>query len=255
MLKHYHFTQLSSHAKVYHAISHKSSLYPYEFSLALHTGEEEKEIIDNRKVLEKSLNKTSPIPLAFIVAKQTHSANIKVIKERKSKGWTSQKDAIENCDALITNIPHLVLTILTADCVPILLYDKKKDIIAIIHAGWKGTEAHITKKTIQKMQEVFHANPKDIQASIAPSIGKCCYEVGKEVAKHFFAYPHSYSKKGQKYKLDLPYLNQKQLIEAGLVNENIELSHICTSCEVERFFSYRKEKGCSGRFMSLIVLR
>lgn len=254
MLEFYYFKQLSMHSKVSHAITTKSSTFPYSFNLALHTKEDPKDIIKNRKALAKTLEISNNTSLKFIVANQTHSENIKVISHAQSQGWEKPNDAIENCDALITNLPHLVLTILTADCVPILLYDTQKDIIAIIHAGWKGTEAKITKKTIAKMQEVFESNPKDILASIAPAIGKCCYEVGFDVGKYFIDKPKSYTKKDNKYMLDLPYLNQEQLLDSGIDKEHIEMSDICTSCEVQRFFSYRKEKGCTGRFMSLIVL-
>jgi len=254
MLDYYHFKHLSKYPKVYHAITTKVPTLPYAFSLALHTGEAEKGIIKNRKLLEKSLQITNDKPLCFIVANQTHSANINVMKVHESRGWHTRDDAIENCDALISNIPNLVLSILTADCVPILLYDPCTQGIAIIHAGWKGTEAHITQKTVQKMQEVFDSNPKDILASIAPAIGKCCYEVGEDVARHFLDSPKSYSKYLDKYMLDLPYLNQKQLLQAGILSQNIEMSNICTACEVERFFSYRKEQGCTGRFMSVIAL-
>ena len=104
------------------------------------------------------------------------------------------------------------------------------------------------------MTEVFGSNPKDIMAGIAPSIGSCCYEVEEDVAGHFFESPEAFTKQGEKYMLNLPYLNQKQLLDAGVEESNIEMSNICTACEVERFFSYRKEKGCSGRFMSMIGL-
>ena len=254
MLDLYHFKKLPTYAKVTHAVSTKSSAFPYHFSLALHTGESPKDIIGNRKILKESLKIPHTKTVKFIVANQTHSANIQVIQENKSRGWESKEDAIENCDALITDVKYLILTILTADCVPILLYDKEKQVIAIIHAGWKGTEAQITKKTIQKMQKVFKSNPKEILASIAPSIGRCCYEVELDVAKHFLHIPQSYTQKANKYMLDLPMLNQKQLLDSGIEKDHIEMSDICTSCEVERFFSYRKEKGCTGRFMSLIGL-
>jgi YfiH family protein len=188
------------------------------------------------------------------VANQTHSDHIKVIKQQESKGWESLEDAIEDCDALITDIEDVVLSILTADCVPILLYDKNKKVVAAIHAGWKGTQAQIVAKTLQKMTEVFSSNPKDILAGIAPSIGSCCYYVGEDVAGHFFETPDAFKKQDEKYMLNLPYLNQQQLVSAGVEEANIEMSNICTACEVERFFSYRKEKGCSGRFMSMIGL-
>jgi YfiH family protein len=148
-----------------------------------------------------------------------------------------------------------MLTIMTADCVPILHFDTKQKVVAVIHAGWKGTEQEIALKTVEKMKESFNSNPKDIMAGIAPSIGKCCYEVDWNVAKHFEHIENSYEDKGEKQMLDLPYINRKQLLHAGLKKGNIEMSNVCTACEVGNYFSYRKEQGCSGRFMSIIGLK
>ena len=252
MLDFYRFEHLQKYPELLHAVTTKSSDLPYRFSLALHTGEESAKIITNRKKLSKLFNTNKG--LHYIVANQTHSDHIKVIQKQENKGWESLEDAIEDCDALITDAEGVVLSILTADCVPVLLYDKKKKVVAAIHAGWKGTQAHIVTKTVQKMTDVFGSNPKDIQAGIAPSIGSCCYEVGEDVAGHFFETPEAFTKQGEKYMLNLPYLNKEQLLSAGVSESNIEMSDICTACEVERFFSYRKEKGCSGRFMSMIGL-
>ena len=253
MLDFYRFEHFKKYPEVLHTVTTKSSDLPYAFSLALHTGEETAKIIANRKKLSKLLNTNKE--LHYIVANQTHSDHIKIIQKQESKGWESLENAIENCDALITDMEGVVLSILTADCVPVLLYDKKKKVVAAIHAGWKGTQAQIVAKTIQKMTEVFDSNPKDILAGIAPSIGSCCYEVGEDVAGHFFETPEAFTKQGDKYMLNLPYLNQQQLLDAGIEKANIEMSNICTACEVERFFSYRKEKGCSGRFMSIIGIK
>ncbi len=190
----------------------------------------------------------------FIVANQTHSDNISIIHKVHERGWNSLEDAIENCDALITNQSNIMLTILTADCVPILLFDPKQRVIAAIHAGWKGTQQQIASKTVEKMQKEFDCNPKDIRAGVAPSIGKCCYEVDWNVAKHFETIENAYDNKGEKQMLDLPHINKVQLLEAGLLKEYIEMSDACTACEVDDYFSYRKEGGCSGRFMSMIGL-
>jgi len=252
MLDFYRFDHLQKYPELLHVVTTKSSDLPYAFSLALHTGEESAMIIANRKRLSKLLNTDQE--LHYIVANQTHSDHIKIIQKEESKGWESLEDAIEDCDALITDVEGVVLSILTADCVPVLLFDTKKKVVASIHAGWKGTQAHIVAKTVQKMTDFFGSNPKDILAGIAPSIGSCCYEVGEDVAGHFFETPEAFTKQGEKYMLNLPYLNQQQLLDAGIEEANIEMSQICTACEVERFFSYRKEKGCSGRFMSMIGL-
>jgi len=253
VLDFYRFENLREYPSLLHAVSQKSVAYPFAFSLALHTGEEPEKIISNRTLLSETLG--SKNTLHYVVANQTHSDNIKIITELENRGWKESIDAVENCDALITNLPNLILTILTADCVPILLYDTKKKVVAAVHAGWKGTKAEIVKKTVKKMQSEFGCEAKDIVAGIAPSIGACCYEVGEDVAEHFFHLPKSFKKKDDKYMLDLPYINQQQLLNAGLKGENIEMSHICTACEVTQYFSYRKEKGCSGRFMSMIGLK
>lgn len=253
MLDFYRFDHLEKYPELIHAVSTKSSDLPYDFSMALHTGEESNKIIANRKKVSQILNTQKE--LHYIVANQTHSDHIKVIQKQESKGWESLEDAIEDCDALITNVEGVMLTILTADCVPVLLYDTKKNVVAAIHAGWKGTQAQIVSKTVKKMVDIFGSNPQEILAGIAPSIGPCCYEVGDDVAKHFFETPEAFTKQGDKYMLNLPYLNQKQLLDSGLREANIMMSHICTACDIERFFSYRKEQGCSGRFMSMIGLK
>jgi len=246
----YTFKNLSKEKNCIHLVTQKESTQPYLFSLALHTNENPSEIIKNRDFFSKKFPN-----MHFIVANQTHSANIEIITKQDTQGWISLESAIEECDALITNQKNIMLTILTADCVPILLFDKKQNVIAVVHAGWKGTEKRIVYKTIDKMKEIFDSNPKDILASIAPSIGKCCYEVDWNVAKHFKNIENAYENRGEKKMLDLPYINKLQLLQAGLDEHHIELSNICTACEVEKYFSYRKEKGCSGRFMSMISLK
>jgi len=253
MIDFYRFASFGKYESLIHAVTKRSELYPYDFSLALHTGEEKREIIHNREVLAKQLNADENVH--FIVANQTHSDHIKVIEKSETKGWKSLGDAIEDCDALITQEKDVVLTVLTADCVPVLLYDPRNEVVAAVHAGWKGTEAEIVSKTVLKMQERFGCRAEDMIAAVAPSIGRCCYEVGEDVAKHFFEFPESYTVKGEKYMLDLPYINKSQLLKAGLSEENIEMSAVCTACEVGDYFSYRKEQGCSGRFMSLIGMK
>ena len=252
MLDFYRFRYFEKSPQLLHAVTTKSTAFPYDFSLALHTGENPKDIITNRKVLAHTMETDKK--LHFIVANQTHSDNIYLIGKEQNKGWEGLSDAVEACDALITDVPNVILTILTADCVPILLFDCKKRVVAAIHAGWRGTVAKITQKTVEKMKTVYGSNTEDIYAGIAPSIGQCCYEVGEDVAQHFTTIPHTYKSKENKYMLDLPTINKQQLLACGLKEEHIEMSNICTACEVERFFSYRKEQGCSGRFMSMIGL-
>ena len=252
MIDFYQFKMLSDQPKCIHAVTTKNLSEPCKLSLALHTGEEVQSIMANRNKISARLSMEDTFH--FIVANQTHSDHIVIITEEETKGWKGLEDAVEDCDALISNKKGVILSILTADCVPVLLYDKEKEIVAAIHAGWKGTESKIVAKTVEKMLNLFDSDPKDIIAGIAPSIGRCCYEVGEDVAKHFLNEPGSFDVRGEKYMLDLPLINKKQLLDTGILEEHIEMSGICTACEVEKFFSYRKEQGCSGRFMSMIGL-
>lgn len=244
------FNIFSNHDILHHLVSKKNHSREYSFSLALHTDEEPAKILQNRAIIEAEFPN-----MKFIVAHQTHSSNIEIIKELKTQGWESQSSVVKDCDALITDKKGVMLTILTADCVPVLLFDPIQKVVGAVHAGWRGTAEDIVFKTVLKMQESFGSNPKDIIVGIAPSIGACCYEVGEDVAKHFFDHRDSFTQKGDKFMLDLPYINKIQLLKAGLIEENIEMSGICTTCEVDDYFSYRKEQGCSGRFMSMIGLK
>jgi len=249
----YQFSLLSKEKGLLHAVSKKEENSPYAFSMALHTGEDQEKIVENRRALAKQLSIDDNA--VFVVANQTHSDHITVIKKREIRGWEGLDDAVEDCDALITNLPDVILTILTADCVPILLYDPSKRVVAAVHAGWRGTKARIAAKTIQTMEKSFGSDPSDIIAGVAPAIGKCCYEVGDDVASHFGDNAEEMEQNGEKFMLDLPMINKKQMLEAGIAEDHIEMSDICTACETSQFFSYRKEKGCSGRFMSMIGLR
>lgn len=233
-------------------MSQKERGEAYSFSLALHTGEDAGEIVANRRNLARllSVDETS----VFVTANQIHSNHVCIIDKREMQGWERLEDAVEDCDALVTDRENVIVTILTADCVPILLYDPVKRVVAAVHAGWKGTEGEIVVKTIDAMKRRFGTDPSDILAGVAPAIGKCCYEVGEDVASHFSAYPDAIDRHGEKSMLDLSMINKGQMIAAGILEEHIEMSGICTACEVETFFSYRREQGCSGRFMSMIGL-
>ncbi len=243
------FKNLSKYPNCTHIITQKDNSQECGFSLALHTNENPKSILKNREAIQQKLPNRE-----FIVADQTHSDHIQIIKTSHEQGWRELSTAIEDCDALITDQKGIMLTILTADCVPILLFDPKREIVSAVHAGWNGTYKKILYKTVKKMIDEFDCNPKNIIAGIAPSISRCCYEVGEDVARYFFDDELAFDIVGDKYMLDLPYINQQQLLQAGLNPKSIELSNICTACEVENYFSYRKENGCSGRFMSMIGL-
>ena len=197
---------------------------------------------NNRLLLSKELN------AKITTAKQIHSDNIQIIN--------SEQNYYEDTDALISNIPNTLLLMNFADCVPIILYSKKDNTGAIVHAGWRGTEKEIVSKTILKMKNQLNINPKDITALIGPAIGKCCFETDKEVFEKLVKEKKEtkfYEQRGQKYHIDLKLINKTQLINSGVVN--IDICDYCTCCMSDIFFSYRKENGITARHSAVIKIK
>lgn len=166
-----------------------------------------------------------------------------------------------NIDGLVTDKSGISLSLRFADCTPIFLYDKVKNVIGNIHSGWRGTVQKIGQKGVEKMIEEYGCNPKDIIACIGPAIGKCHFEVSEDVKEIFedtFSYlasPEKFIQKGKeegKYFVDTNYINEKLLKEIGLKKENIVQSNICTVCNKDYIHSYRAEKELSGRNTSII---
>lgn len=153
-------------------------------------------------------------------------------------------------DAVITNRKDVLIGVQTADCAPILLHDPGRHVIGAVHAGWRGTAEGILKKTIKMMEEKFYSLPSDIQVAIGPGIRWCCYNVGYEVmdvVKRSTGKGDYFTKKGEKYCLDLPAANKYQAVSMGILQENIWMSDECTFCLPGKYYSYRYAKGPTGR--------
>lgn len=169
-------------------------------------------------------------------------------------------------DGCITDTPNAPMMITTADCVPVIFYDPKKRAVGLAHAGWRGTLARICQKTVEAMSKNFSSDPGDLQVGIGPSIGPCCFEVGEDVADLFKAefagrdlvqeLPSSEVKGSSvpKFKVDLWGVNIAVLREAGVPLENIFSSRICSRCREDLCYSYRRDRGTTGRMASLVVL-
>ena len=163
-------------------------------------------------------------------------------------------------DALITNIPNVPLLIFTADCVPIAIIDKKNKAIGLAHAGWRGTYDEIAKKTIEKMKENYNTNSEDLVCMIGPSIGACCYEVSKDLVEKFnmnFTYSNEkfYTIEEDRYKLDLWKVNEYILKECGVKEDNIVNLNLCTSCNSDKFHSYRKHNQTLKRIGTILQIK
>ena len=195
-----------------------------------------------------------------VLSNQTHTTNIRVVTEDDAgKGIVCDRD-YDDVDGLITNVKGLTLVTQYADCVGLLFYDPKKQVIATSHAGWRGTVGMIGKKTVELMSEHFGCDPKDIKAGIAPSIGPCCFEVDKPVYDEFIKMKgidldRIIKDDGNgKYHIDLWETNRQTLILAGLNPENISVTDLCTKCLHDDFFSHRYTKGERGNLAALIAL-
>ncbi len=212
----------------------------------------------------------------LVQLKQVHSGIVHVVTHANDEPLTG--------DGLITDTPGLLLGIKTADCIPVLVVDKKKRAVGAFHAGWRGTAARIVEKGIGEMRRHYGSNPRDIQAAIGPGVHRCCYTVGEELvhafesqfayAKELFHEEYDFESLHNKYpmlflnqrapghgepatkiQLDLIEANRRQLLDAGVAEKNIFAFDDCTSCDTNRFFSHRAELGKTGRMMAAIGIK
>ena len=155
-------------------------------------------------------------------------------------------------DALTTAAPGVLLSVRTADCVPLLLVDEHVRAVAAVHAGWRGTVAGIAGKVAGELRRRFSSRPEDLHAAIGPGIGACCYEVGAEVAFRFQELFPERTDLGGKARIDLAEANRRQLIQAGVAAERIYTAALCTSCRLEEFHSWRRDHQTTGRMLSAV---
>lgn len=150
-------------------------------------------------------------------------------------------------DALLENAPGNLVAVKTADCIPILLVDEENRAIAAVHAGWRGTVRGIAQQAVRGMQAQFGASLANMYAAIGPGIGKCCYEVGADVAAQFGESAPSH--------IDLVDANRRQLAAAGVPDPRIYAARLCTKCGADDFHSYRRDKEQAGRMLSFIGIK
>ena len=195
---------------------------------------------------------------------QVHGIDVRVVhSEAEAKPKPGVPGDDEYCDALVSNTPKVLLTVKTADCVPVLIGDHVTRSFAAVHAGWRGTSSSIVKRAIEKLQSEFGARAKDIRAAIGPAANACCYEVGSEVISVFkerFTQANKLltTTREAHARIDLHQANRDQLIDSGISSDRIHIAPLCTMDRNDLFFSYRREKqklGRVGRLMSVIGTR
>lgn len=218
------------------------------------------EQIEYNRISYKKLCKSIGIDYNDIV--KTNQVHKDIIKKVDCKVNKNQPDffekAYEGTDGLVTNKKHLAICTTNADCIVLMLYDEKNQVIANVHSGWKGTIQKVASKTIDKMQELYNCEPKDIICCISPSIRKCHFEVDEDVknlfAKTFPKMKDEIEKRQKKWHIDTVKINEDMLIEKGLKKENIIDSKICTACNADKMHSYRGSNHTNGLEIGIIEL-
>ena len=236
---------------------HLSSL-----NLGFNLGDEREKVLENFRILG-SLFEAKPED--FVLTQQTHSVNVRHVgREDRGKGIFRERDYTD-VDALMTDEEGVILSAFSADCVPILFYDKGHRAIASCHSGWRGTHGRILARVIEAMQREFSSKPEEIYIAIGPSICKNCYEVSEDVGEAFLdAFPALREEtknvspiervSEEKFHIDLWELNRIIALEAFIPPENISISGYCTMERPDLFFSHRYsqgKRGVQGAFISL----
>lgn len=234
-------------------------------------------VVENRLRLAEAATGKRSTPV--VALRQFHS-NLVVIVDKRDAGREQPRKA----DGAITAEPGLLLAIQTADCIPVLVADRRKRVVAAFHAGWRGTVKRIVELGVGRMRLEFGCRPEDLIAAIGPGAAQCCYSVGEEVLSEFesqFSYARElvrevfdsdpvrtkypmlfltqrapgHSPIGPSLHLDLVEANRRQLMDAGLKGSSISTTGGCTNCHTELFFSHRGSRGHAGRMMSVIGIR
>jgi hypothetical protein len=245
-LKIIQFDNLKSHSYLAHAFSTRIggfSHHPYQsMNLGLTCGDDPQIVQNNR---DKYFNYLDIPQDLLVFPVQIHSDNIQIV---------NTPGIVNDCDALITQTTDLFLTIQTADCFPVFVFDPLTMTIAIIHSGWKSSAVNIAGKTIQKMKTEFGVDPSEVIAGIGPGVQTQNFQVDEPVYKQFKSKYFTPDGPGH-YKMDLQQVIFDQLIATGLSKYNIERNSDCTYEKHELYYSYRRDGQNSGRMMGVIGLR
>lgn len=194
-----------------------------------------------------------------IMTNQVHGTVIRTVGLGDRTANLYDREEYE-CDGLITNVPGLALTVFSADCIPVLLYDPVQKVIAAVHAGWRGTAGDIAGKAARQMCSDYGCRPGDILAAIGPGISQCCFETHADVPEAMtaalgdLAKPHIISLENGKFKVGLKEINAALLERAGLEPGHIEIAGDCTACLPEKYWSHRVTQGERGSQAAMLQL-
>lgn len=228
--------------------------YLSSLNIGTSRGDDPANVLENYRILGTALGFQ---PENLVLSRQIHSDIVRLVDENH-RGAGLFAPPLTGCDALITNTPGLALTVFTADCTPILLWDSRTGAVGAVHAGWRGTVQAIAARAVEAMEREFGSRPEDIHAAIGPNIGACHFETDRDVpdAIHaaFGSRMDGYIRPaGEKYYIDLKAVNAQILRDAGVTQ--LDISTECTVCQCQRFWSHRVTRGERGAQGAIIVCR
>ncbi len=227
-------------------------------NLSFSRGDDPEAVMENYRRVAETFGKTVD---DFVCTDQTHTTNVlRIGREHCGYGVTKEKPYTD-VDGLITNEPGVILSTFYADCVPLYFVDPVNKAIGLSHSGWRGTFGRMGQKTLDAMKEAFGTKPEDVYAAIGPSICQDCYEISEDVADYFYTeFPRHgneilINKGNGKFQLDLWKTNEIVLREAGVMQEHLAVTNICTCCNSEILFSHRASQGKRGNLAAFLMLK
>lgn len=257
----YRFETLSAGIDAFVSTRHGGvSQAPYDsLNLGLRVGDEAEKVIENRRLLFAAFG----LELKRSVwCRQIHADGVAVVGAADAgRGSTEEESIVKDADALVTAEPGLALCVTLADCVPVVIFDPESRVVGLAHAGWGGTVARISSRTVEVMRERFGCDPASLVAAVGPSIGAAGYEVGTDVIeKAGAAYGDQAAEilepsEDGKALFDLWAANRIDLEGAGLAGERIEICGVASDQHLEDFYSHRHEGGQTGRFITVVSIR
>ena len=222
-------------------------------NLGNHRGDDPENVTENYRRITEALGFT---PDRLVLTRQIHSDTVRTVTSRDRAGLDHR--SYPECDALITREPGVALMIFTADCTPILFHDPVTGAVGAAHAGWRGTALGIAEKTVREMEKQFGCDPRNIRAAIGPNIAGCCFETDRDVPDAMTAALGEAAlpfirQAGEKYYVNLKEINALFLARAGV--EHVEISHACTACRHDLFWSHRVTRGQRGSQGAIILCK
>lgn len=226
-------------------------------NFAFSRGDKAENVIENYKIFSDAVGFDYN---SLVTSSQDHNTYVRpVTKNECGIGIWREKDMM-SVDALITNEPNVTLVTHYADCTPLFFVDTVGKAIGLAHAGWRGTVGRIGEEVIKKMTTLYGTNPKDVVVAIGPAISKCCYEVDKDCAENFYNLKDLdnskfiFPKSDGKYMIDLLETNRQIVMKAGVKEENIVLSDLCTKCNSDLLWSHRATNGHRGTMCAFMCI-